>query len=96
MNALLIVCGLQTIAIIFLAYLHFKTVADMSSKLMAKNLYEVKEYQAKPVKKDPNEDIPEDDEVAALRYEVENEKRLKLLRAENNELVDGMLKETWG
>ena len=96
MNTLLIVCGLQTVAIIFLAYLHFKTVADMSSKLMAKNLYEVKEYQAKPEKKNPNDDIPEDDEVAALRYEVENKKRLELLKKDNKELVDGMLQETWG
>lgn len=68
----------------------------MSAKLMARDLYEVKSFQEKPKKKDPREDIPKDDEVLAMEYELENTKRIELLKKENDGLGEKMLQGTWG
>lgn len=95
MNALLIVCAIQTIAIMFLAYLYQKTVADMSAKLMARDLYEVKSFQQAPEKVNPADEIPKSDEVLAIEWELENKRRIELLKKEAVRTGEEMLAKTW-
>lgn len=78
-----VICCLLTIAIIILAYLFYKTVLDLTAKLAAKNLYELKNYQ-KAEDKDPDilSHIPKSDEVLALEEDIANKKRIEILLKE--------------
>jgi len=93
---ILIICCLQTIIIIAMAYFHYKTVTDMSAKLIARDLHEVKAYQAKPEKHNPNDDIPKSDELIAMEFELEDKKRIDALKKEAVGIGQEIAAKSWG
>ena len=92
---LVIICCLQMISLVVMAYLNFKTVSDLTAKIMAKSLHEVKTFQEKPVKSNPADLIEKSDEVLAMEYEIENGKRIEELRKDAASIGNEMLAKTW-
>ena len=90
-KALTIICCIQTVALIIGAYLFYKMVMDLTAKLLAKSLGEVKSYHAKAEKADPTAHIPKSDELEAIEFELENQKRIKLLQDDIKATGDEML-----
>lgn len=94
-KALTFICAMQTIAVVALLYLYYKTVADLTAKLMARDLHEVKTYFETPEKKNPADDIPKSEEVQAIEFDIENQKRVKILTRDAIKAGEEMLAKSW-
>jgi len=95
-KALTIVCCIQTIALIIGAYLFYKMVMDLTAKLMAKDLHEVKAYHGKPEKERPVNQYPKSDELLALECELEDKKAIQALAEDIKATGDEMLIKAMG